>query len=161
MNCHRLNRWLFQERLWRPSLAFGAASPVRFSEGLGTTQLLLGPRIQTTRLSTPPEHKPREFGEDPHSQRPLGGAQRRCRPVHDENPPLIVQKPPFMAKTRHSWTTAASREWDVLIRLRRALSYLLSLGRSRILPNGCELSGPADQHTISSPAEAGSAPASC
>ena len=74
------------------------------------TQLLLGPRIQTTRLFTPPSHKPKEFGEDLKPTRLLGGAFRRCSPIHDENPPFIVQKPPFMTKTRHSWTTATSPE---------------------------------------------------
>jgi len=132
---------VFQELASPLSLASAAESPVRSSEGLGMTQLLLEQRIQTTRLLTPPKHKPREFGEDPRSRRPLGGTLRRCRPVHDENPPFIAEKPPFMAKSCHSWTTATSRECGVLIRPRRASSYLLSLGRSRILPNGLELSG--------------------
>jgi hypothetical protein len=69
---------------------------------------MLGPRSLITRLLTllvPVS----EFGEGPNSWRLLGGALRRCFPVHSKNPPFIAEKPPFMAKTRNSWTTAMSR----------------------------------------------------
>ena len=61
-------------------------------ELLGTTQFLLGPRIQTTRLLTPPKHRPREFGEGPIMK-------NRFRRTLDLD---RAEAPPFMSKTDHS-----------------------------------------------------------
>ena len=56
------------------------------------TQLLLGPRIQTTRLLTPPKHRPREFGEGPIMK-------NRLRRTLDLD---RAAAPPLMSKTDHS-----------------------------------------------------------